>query len=122
MTSSKDTNSTTLPPSRSLVSHSFASFLILLMFIHSRLQLLVTANVPSSLILSTLIIEGIRSSETSVLTKATQRHTPEDGILHSHHCETLKSYILLVNFHYCRGCVLIFPPYFMHYTSESTSA
>jgi hypothetical protein len=59
-------------------------------------QLLVTADVVTmSLILSTLIMEAIRSSETSVLTRATQRHIPEDGILHSHRLENLKSYIAL---------------------------
>jgi hypothetical protein len=46
------------------------------------LWLLITANVLSSPILVTLIIE-IRSSETSVLTRATQRNMPGDGILHS---------------------------------------
>jgi hypothetical protein len=47
------------------------------------LQLLVTANVvPSSAILVTLMMEATRSSETSVLSRATRRHNPEDSILH----------------------------------------
>jgi hypothetical protein len=54
---------------------------------------LVTANaVPNSLILVTLVMVALRSSETSVLTTATQCHIPEDGILHSHLRENLKSY------------------------------
>jgi hypothetical protein len=45
-------------------------------------RLLVTANVvPSSPILVPLMMKAIRSSETSVLTRATWRNTPEDGIL-----------------------------------------
>jgi hypothetical protein len=41
---------------------------------------------------STLKMEAIRPSKTSVHTRSTRRHIPEDGILHSHHCENLKSY------------------------------
>jgi hypothetical protein len=42
---------------------------------------------------STLKMEAISSSETSVYPCSTQRHIPEDDILHSHSCESLKSYI-----------------------------
>jgi hypothetical protein len=46
-------------------------------------RLLVTANVvSSSLILVTLMMEAMRSSETSVLARATRRHIQEDGIPH----------------------------------------
>jgi hypothetical protein len=41
---------------------------------------------------STLKMEPIRSCETSVNARSTQRHIPEEDILHSHRCENLKSY------------------------------
>jgi hypothetical protein len=62
----------------------------------SVLRLLVTGNVvPTSPILVTLMIEAIRSFETSALIRVTHRHIPEDDILHSHRREHLKSNIAL---------------------------
>jgi hypothetical protein len=50
-------------------------------FLRSLLRLSVTANVvPSLPILVTLIMEAIYFTETSVLTRATRRHIPDDGI------------------------------------------
>jgi hypothetical protein len=40
------------------------------------------------------MMEAIRSSEMSVLTRVTWRNIPEDGILHSHCHEILKSYMV----------------------------
>jgi hypothetical protein len=57
---------------------------------------LVSSNVsPSSSILVILTSEAIIFSETSVLTRATRRNLPQDGILHSHRRENLKYYIAL---------------------------
>jgi hypothetical protein len=54
-----------------------------------RTSVVVTANVPSSPIVFTLMMEAICFSETT----ATRRHIPEDGILHSYRRENLKPYI-----------------------------
>jgi hypothetical protein len=56
-------------------------------FLRSVLRLLVA-------ILVTLMMEAIHSFETSVLTRATRRHTPEDCTIHRHRRENLKSYII----------------------------
>jgi hypothetical protein len=42
-------------------------------------------------------MEAIRSSETSVHTRSTRPHIPENGILHSRCRENLKSYIVLLH-------------------------
>jgi hypothetical protein len=63
------------------------------------LQLLVTANILLNWgNLPALMLEAIRSSETSVIIKATRSHISENGLLHSHHRENLKSYI-------CQNCL-----------------
>jgi chemotaxis methyl-accepting protein methylase len=58
--------------------------------------LLVTDNVvPSSLDHSTLMVEALSSSETSVFRRPTQHHILEDDILHSHCRENLECYMAL---------------------------
>jgi hypothetical protein len=61
-------------------------------FLRSVLRLRVTTNVPSSPILVTLMMESMRPSESSVLTRTTRRNIPKDGILHSRRRENLKPY------------------------------
>jgi hypothetical protein len=48
--------------------------------------------VPNSLILFTLMMEAICSSETPVFTRATRRNIPEDSILRSHRSKNFVPY------------------------------
>jgi hypothetical protein len=50
-------------------------------FLHSVLQFLVTANIPSSPIFITPMLEAIHSSVTSVLTRAARHSIKQDAIL-----------------------------------------
>jgi hypothetical protein len=60
---------------------------------HAHTELQPPAHAGSSLAdFSTLKMEAICSSETSVHTRSTRLHIPADGVLHSYRRENLKSY------------------------------
>jgi hypothetical protein len=63
-------------------------------------RLLVIANVSSAPVLLTPMMEAIRSSETSVLTRATFRNISEECILHSHSLGNLKFHFTQLCFRY----------------------
>jgi hypothetical protein len=65
--------------------------------VRSARRLLVTANVPSLPTLVTLMMEAIRSFETSDISRATRRNISEYGIFHIHRRENLKSYTELTD-------------------------
>jgi hypothetical protein len=80
--------------------------LLRIVFLRSVLRLLVTADVPSSLIPFTLMMVAICFYEMPVLTTATRRNTTEYGILRSHRRENLKSHIINQSARLCSGDVL----------------
>jgi hypothetical protein len=68
------------------------------MFLHGVVQLSVIVNfAPSSAFLFILMILEKVSSELSTLIRVTRRRIPEEGILHRHRHEYLKSYIELTS-------------------------
>jgi hypothetical protein len=69
-----------------------------------RSEALANTDVPEECIGSIIRVTRIGElgtlpvNETSVLTRSTWRHIPEDGILHSHPRENLKSYMTCMKY------------------------
>jgi hypothetical protein len=85
-------------------------------------ELPVTTNaVPSSLIGFTLIMKTIRSSETSVLIRTTWYHFSEDGILHRHRRENLKSYIAQICLDHSDDLCLVIRTVFLVFSEKTDS-
>jgi hypothetical protein len=91
-------------------------------FLRSVRRLLVRASiVPSSPIIVILVKEALSSSETLVLTGTTRCKIPEDGILHSHLREYLKSYIALTGWTLYWRCNMSPAKYELSFLSQKTT-
>jgi hypothetical protein len=67
---------------RSIYVCMYSTYTMYIVFLRRVQRLLVIANVvPSLLVLVTLMMEILRSSETSALPRATRRNIPGNGIL-----------------------------------------
>jgi hypothetical protein len=109
---------TTLAVTSNKITVQRNTILTYIVFLCCAFWLLVTANAPSSLILVTPMMEAVRSSKTSVLTRPTQHNIPEDGIPHSHCHENPKSY----NFSFFHGNYLqTFECFFNKYGAPSVT-
>jgi hypothetical protein len=67
--------------------------ILYIVYLRSVLRLLVTANFRSSEILVALMMEGLSSYETSVLTRATRGNVPEDAVLQLDNVQDCRSYM-----------------------------